>query len=259
VFWAATTNASQLAAIACWNTAVAYQEDGPGTGPGNILCFSSLNYYTTSTNLTIPTDGQPHMMALIYSNGTITGFLDGTSYSLGSITPEAQNSQDTPTVGAVDLSGTIYYPFDGSIGDVAFIENLTVAQLQNLYAIGSVKYVELDPAAAQSGAVNVTGPMEVVSLRATCLRFIGGGACVNNARRHRLGHRHRHSSDNHPFRRSGVHVVSKLFGCGQSCKRWRVVDRRCSGVGIEFHDQCAEYRRLQLDSYRFLSGLANAL
>ena len=162
ICWISTSNSNQESSIACWNTAVAYQENAPGTGPGDTLNFSLYSVYTTSSNIAIPSDGAPHMLAIIYSDGVVTGFLDGASHSLGTIS-EAQQSNDTPTVGAVYQSGTIYYPFEGSIGDVAFIENLTAAQVVNLYALGTMVYVELNPAATQTGSAAITGPMSVAS------------------------------------------------------------------------------------------------
>ncbi len=165
VCWVSTTNSNQLSSIACWNTALAYQSNAAETGPGDLLTFSLYSVNTTSSGIVIPSDGKPHMLAVIYADGVVTGFLDGVSYSLGSITPESQYSYDPPTVGAVYVAAdaTFYYPFEGSIGDVAFIENLTTAQVENLYAVGSLKYVELNPAVTQSGSIDVTGPVEVAS------------------------------------------------------------------------------------------------
>jgi hypothetical protein len=131
VFWYQTTTGTQFACMVTINGVCISVANSTVNGTGTLLTETLIGTNGFSSGLNIVADGKPHQAAFIYNGaGTATLYQDGVaggsfSYNL------SQNGTGGLLVGAYGSD-----IFAGNIGDVAYIPNLTPAQVTQLYNAG---------------------------------------------------------------------------------------------------------------------------
>lgn len=149
IAWLNSSTASQFAVVAEWNGFRILVCNQARSGAGTTLNLEIVGSGDgTSVVTAFPADGSPHMIAAIYANGLWSLLVDGAvvinAVAGGSA---AQNHTNTSSSAGYENSGTPGMYFTGDISDVAFIDGLTAAQVQAIYAVaiantsfGALKY-----------------------------------------------------------------------------------------------------------------------